>query len=248
MAKGPFWKTSCWIKHISIPTLCGLLTVHAPSKKSFTGNYRWRRLIKLKNNISPMSVTVSLLCVCDSSPSSFSDSESCRDSLVLLRLPARRMEDREPPFFTRKLRAPLIWSSREPPIRILRMGAGEDGSGERSSKLFIIIISRQGGLVCATPDLTLSLLGLLVIAGGVWLQSVAAAVEWIMSIFIIKDARKADLPLIAMAAELRVQAQAAAVQILQVFHMFPVKLILYNFHSCSLSMSYCCLHLQIQHL
>lgn len=55
-----------------------------------------------------MSVTVSLLCVCDSSPSSFSDSESCRDSLVLLRLPARRMDDREPPFFTRKLRAPLI--------------------------------------------------------------------------------------------------------------------------------------------
>ena len=91
-----------------------------------------------------MSVTVSLLCVCDSSPSSFSDSESCRDSLVLLRLPARRMEDKEPPFLTRKLRAPLIWSSREPPIRILRMGAGEEGSGQRSSNLFILI-SRQGG-------------------------------------------------------------------------------------------------------
>lgn len=90
-----------------------------------------------------MSVTVSLLWVCDSSPSSFSDSESCRDSLVLLRLPARRMEDREPPFLTRKLRAPLIWSSREPPIRILRMGAGEDGSGETSSALFIKI-STQG--------------------------------------------------------------------------------------------------------
>lgn len=85
-------------------------------------------------HVIPMSVTVSLLCVCDSSPSSFSDSESCRDSLVLLRLPARRMEDKEPPFFTRKLRAPLIWSSREPPIRILRIGAGEEGSGKRSSK------------------------------------------------------------------------------------------------------------------
>lgn len=59
-------------------------------------------------NASPMSVTVSRLCVCDSSPSSFSDSESCRDNLVLLRLPALRIDDREPPFFTRKLRAPLI--------------------------------------------------------------------------------------------------------------------------------------------
>lgn len=73
-----------------------------------------------------MSVTVSLLCVWDSSPSSFSDSESCRDSLVLFRLPARRMDDNDPPFFTRKLRAPLICSSREPPIRIFRMGAGEE--------------------------------------------------------------------------------------------------------------------------
>lgn len=91
----------------------------------------------IKKNVSPMSVTVSRLCVCDSSPSSFSDSESCRDSLVLLRLPALRMDDREPPFFTRKLRAPLIWSRRVPPMRIFRMGTGEDGSGERSSTLFV---------------------------------------------------------------------------------------------------------------
>lgn len=89
--------------------------------------------------VLPMSVTVSLLCVCDSSPSSFSDPESCRGILVLLRLPARRMEDREPPFFMRKLRAPLIWSSREPPMRIFRLGAGGEGSGARLSKLFSTI-------------------------------------------------------------------------------------------------------------
>lgn len=104
-------------------------------------------------------------------------------------------------------------------MRILRMGAGEEGSGERSSKLFIIISRRgskeQNGLLCLTPDLTLSFLGLLVIAGGVRLQSVAAAVERIVPVLIIKDARKADLPLVAVAAELRVQTQAAAVQILQ---------------------------------
>lgn len=66
-----------------------------------------------------------------------------------------------------------------------------------------------------TPSLTLSLLGLLIIAGGVRLQSVAAAVEGIVPVFVVEDARKADLPLVAMAAELRVQTQAAAVQILQ---------------------------------
>lgn len=92
-----------------------------------------------------MSVTVSRLCVWDSSPSSFSDSESCRDSLVLLRLPALRMDDSEPPFFTRKLRAPLIWSRREPPMRIFRMGAGEDGSGGRSSTLFVTTDRAAGG-------------------------------------------------------------------------------------------------------
>lgn len=100
------------------------------------------------------------------------------------------------------------------------MGAGEEGSGERSSKLFTII-SRQGSdkpnslPVGVPPDLTLSFLGLLVIAGGVRLQRVAAAVERIVSVLVIKDACEADLPLIAMAAEVRVQTQAAAVQILQ---------------------------------
>lgn len=68
----------------------------------------------------PISVTVSLLW--DSCRSSFSDSESCRDNLVLFRLPARRMLEREPPFFTRKLRVPLIWSKREPPILIFLLG------------------------------------------------------------------------------------------------------------------------------
>lgn len=43
----------------------------------------------------------------------------------------------------------------------------------------------------------------------------AAAVERIMSVFVIKDASKADLPLIAMTAEFWVQTQTAAVQILQ---------------------------------
>lgn len=68
---------------------------------------------------------------------------------------------------------------------------------------------------CATTRLTLSLLGLLVVAGGVRLQSVAAAVERVVPVFIVEDAREADLPLIAMAAELWVQTQTAAVQVLQ---------------------------------
>lgn len=70
-------------------------------------------------------------------------------------------------------------------------------------------------LLCTTPDLTLNFLRLLLIAGGVRLQRMAAAVKRIVSILVIKDACKADLPLIAMAAEVRVQAHAAAVQILQ---------------------------------
>lgn len=61
----------------------------------------------------------------------------------------------------------------------------------------------------------MSFLRLLVITGGVRLQRMAAAVERIVPVFIIEDARKADLPLIAMTAELRVQTQTAAVQILQ---------------------------------
>lgn len=165
----------------------------------------------------PMSVTVSLLWVCDSCPSSFSDSESCRDSLVLLRLPARRMDDSEPPFFTRKLRAPLICSSLEPPMRILRTGAGEDGSGERSSEWLIKKkkkekqkIStggqRRGTLGRTAPDLTLGFWRLLVVAGDVGLERVAAAVQRVVAILVVQDAGKADLPLVAVAAQLRVQA------------------------------------------
>ncbi len=70
--------------------------------------------------------------------------------------------------------------------------------------------------MCVTPDLTLSLLGLLVVAGGVRLQRVAAAVERIVSVLVVQDAGEADLPLVAMAAELGVQTQAAAVQILKI--------------------------------
>lgn len=61
----------------------------------------------------------------------------------------------------------------------------------------------------------MSFLGLLVIAGGVRLQRMAAAVERIVSVLVIKDAREADLPLVAVTAKIWVQTQAAAVQILQ---------------------------------
>lgn len=64
----------------------------------------------------------------------------------------------------------------------------------------------------------MSLLRLLVVAGGVGFQRVAAAVERIVSVLVVEDAREADLPLVAMAAEVGVQTQAAAVQILQVIH------------------------------
>lgn len=64
----------------------------------------------------------------------------------------------------------------------------------------------------------MSLLRLLVVTGGVGLQRVAAAVERIVSVLVVEDAREADLPLVAMAAEVGVQTQAAAVQILQVIH------------------------------
>lgn len=72
------------------------------------------------SSMLPRSVTVSLLW--DSCSSSASDSESCRDNLLLFKLPTRRMLDKEPPFFTWKLRVPLIWSSREPPILIFLLG------------------------------------------------------------------------------------------------------------------------------
>lgn len=47
----------------------------------------------------------------------------------------------------------------------------------------------------------------------------AAAVERIVSVLVVEDARKADLPLVALAAEIWVQAHAAAVQILQELHV-----------------------------
>lgn len=72
------------------------------------------------SSMLPRSVTVSLLW--DSCSSSASDSESCRDNLLLFKLPTRRMLDKEPPFFTWKLRVPLIWSRREPPILIFLLG------------------------------------------------------------------------------------------------------------------------------
>lgn len=71
------------------------------------------------------------------------------------------------------------------------------------------------GLVGATPDLTLNFLLLLVVGRAVGLQRVAAAVERVVSVFVVEDTREADLPLVALAAEVRVQAQAAAVQILR---------------------------------
>lgn len=43
----------------------------------------------------------------------------------------------------------------------------------------------------------------------------AAAVERIVAVFVIQDARKADLPLVAVTTELRIQAQTAAVQVLK---------------------------------
>lgn len=150
---------------------------------------------------SPMSVTVSLLCVCDNKPSSFSDSESCRESFVLLRLPARRMDDREPPFFTLKLRAPLIWSSREPPIRIFLIGTEE---GKSEDNIFQDSRCKNYAItaVCSTWCLTLTLLHLLLFTCSVRLERVAAAVERVVSILIIQDACKADLPLISVTTEL----------------------------------------------
>lgn len=67
----------------------------------------------------------------------------------------------------------------------------------------------------STPYLTLSFLPFLFIAGSVGLQRVAAAVERIVPILIVQDARKADLPLVAVATELWIQAQSAAVQVLK---------------------------------
>lgn len=110
-------------------------------------------------------------------------------------------------------------------MRIFRTGAGEDGSGERSSTLFVTTNGAAGSEQprgdADDPYLTLSFLPFLLIAGGVGLQRVAAAVERIVAVFIIQDARKADLPLVAVTAELRIQAQAAAVQVLKTGDALP---------------------------
>lgn len=43
----------------------------------------------------------------------------------------------------------------------------------------------------------------------------AAAVQRIVAVFVVQNAREADLPLVAMAAQLRVQTQTAALQVLK---------------------------------
>lgn len=96
-------------------------------------------------------------------------------------------------------------------MRIFLTGAGERGGRD-------YLRSKASGERRGRGDetrLTLSLLGLLVVAGGVRLQRVAAAVERVVPVFVVEDPREADLPLVAMAAELRVQTQTAAVQVLQ---------------------------------
>lgn len=72
-----------------------------------------------------------------------------------------------------------------------------------------------------TPSLTLGFLPFLFLAGSVGLQRVAAAVERIVPVLIVEDAGKADLPLVAVATELRVQAQAAAIQVLNAGNALP---------------------------
>lgn len=61
----------------------------------------------------------------------------------------------------------------------------------------------------------MSLGGLLIVAGDVRLEGVATAVERVVSVLVVQDAGEADLPLVAVAAQLRVQTQAAAVQVLK---------------------------------
>lgn len=72
-----------------------------------------------------------------------------------------------------------------------------------------------------TPYLTLGFLPFLFITGGVGLQRVAAAVERIVPVFIIQDAREADLPLVAVTTQLRIQAQTAAIQVLNTGEALP---------------------------
>lgn len=80
---------------------------------------------------------------------------------------------------------------------------------------------KSSAVLLSTPYPTLSFLPFLFIAGRVGLQRVAAAVEGIVPVFIIQDARKADLPLVAVATELWIQAQTAAIQVLKAGNALP---------------------------
>lgn len=73
----------------------------------------------------------------------------------------------------------------------------------------------------STPYLTLSFLPFLFVAGSVGLQRVAAAVEGIVPVLVVQDARKADLSLVAVATELWIQAQTATVQVLKAGDALP---------------------------
>lgn len=61
----------------------------------------------------------------------------------------------------------------------------------------------------------MAFLCLLVVVGGVRLERVAAAVERVVAVLVVQDAGEADLPLVAVAAKVGVQTQAAAVEVLQ---------------------------------
>lgn len=80
---------------------------------------------------------------------------------------------------------------------------------------------KSSALMQTTPHLTLSFLPFLFLTGGVGLQCVAAAVERIVPVLIIQDARKADLPLVAVTTELWIQAQTAAIQVLETGEALP---------------------------
>lgn len=111
--------------------------------------------------------------------------------------------------------ATLLYTETAGPFDLKQPGASDtnltDGcwrGGERREIIYNQqwVISKLGSdetndSTCMTSGLTLSVLCLLVIAGGVRLQCMAAAVEWIVSILIIENACKADLPFVAMAAK-----------------------------------------------
>lgn len=64
-------------------------------------------------------------------------------------------------------------------------------------------------------SLTLSLRSLLVVAGDVRFEGVTTAVERVTSVLVVQDASKADFPLVAVAAQIGVETQTAAVQVLR---------------------------------